>query len=240
MKDLLKVGSTNATTMTSLEIAELTGKQHKHVMRDISNMLDELDESNFGLISYFDKLNREQQCYELNEELSLTLVSGYNLAMRRVIIRRWKELESNVPALPQTFGEALMLAAKLETEKEELKVIAVEAIRTKSEIGDKRQATAMATASTAVRRLKKSSAKVVELERELGLSKEYCSVKRMNIIYGVEFDWRVVRKSSRLLNLPTIEVPDSQFNTVKGWHSDAWLDAYGVNVDGDIPSELVA
>ena len=40
-------------TMTSLEIAEVTGKQHAHIMRDIRKLLEQgVSESNFGLTSY--------------------------------------------------------------------------------------------------------------------------------------------------------------------------------------------
>ena len=40
-------------TMTSLEIAEVTGKEHKHVMRDIRVLLMQgVSGSNFGLSSY--------------------------------------------------------------------------------------------------------------------------------------------------------------------------------------------
>ena len=86
-------------TMTSREIASLTGKEHKHVMRDIRVMVEALglDESNFGHI-YLDAYNRQQSEYALDEELSITLVSGYDVKMRLAIIRRWKELEGKAPA----------------------------------------------------------------------------------------------------------------------------------------------
>ena len=35
----------NIETMSSLEIAELTGKLHKHVLRDVRNMLKDLEDS---------------------------------------------------------------------------------------------------------------------------------------------------------------------------------------------------
>ena len=53
-------------TMTSREIAEITGKEHFHVMRDIRSMLLELqlDESNFGC-TYQDAAGRMQPCFNL-------------------------------------------------------------------------------------------------------------------------------------------------------------------------------
>src|SRR5471030_3534558 len=50
------------TTMTSIEIAELTGKEHGHVRRDITKMLDDLkkDPSIFGYI-YQDVYQRDRK-----------------------------------------------------------------------------------------------------------------------------------------------------------------------------------
>ena len=57
---LQNISSVNQTTMSSREIAELTGKQPKHVNRDILLMFKELDldRSSFGRI-YLDGLNRK-------------------------------------------------------------------------------------------------------------------------------------------------------------------------------------
>ncbi|WP_237154815.1 Rha family transcriptional regulator [Oryzibacter oryziterrae] len=52
--------------MSSLEIAELTGKLLGHVTRDIRTMLDEIGEDapKFGAI-YSDAYGREKSCYRL-------------------------------------------------------------------------------------------------------------------------------------------------------------------------------
>lgn len=85
--------------MSSREIAELTGKQHQHVRRDVERMLEELgeDPSKFGH-TYLDSLNRQQQEFRLNRELTDTLLTGYSAELRRRVIVRWRELEMRLPA----------------------------------------------------------------------------------------------------------------------------------------------
>ena len=89
-------GNDQPQTMSSREIAELTGKQHAHVMRDIRGMLVELhgeaDLSKFGSIEK-DTRNRDQPVYLLPKRESLILVSGYDVNMRAKIIDRWQMLE---------------------------------------------------------------------------------------------------------------------------------------------------
>ena len=83
-------------TMTSREIAELTGKRHADVMRDIRNMLGQLELQADGY---------EQNCadpqngqmypvFKLPKDLTLTLVAGYNVKLRKRIIDRWEALET--------------------------------------------------------------------------------------------------------------------------------------------------
>ena len=119
-------------TMTSLEIAEVTGKQHAHVMRDIRNLLGQgVDESNFGLMLRTTKLgngaSREDPYYSLTKKGCLILASGYDALLREKIINRWEELETKEAStikVPTTFAEALRLAAdqaeKIEAQQKQL------------------------------------------------------------------------------------------------------------------------
>ncbi|MGV3844093.1 Rha family transcriptional regulator [Citrobacter braakii] len=85
----------HAVTMSSREIAELTGKRHPDVKRDIEVMLDQLSEdvSNFARI-YFDTMNRQQTEYQLDRRHVECLLTGYNAVLRMKVIDRMHELES--------------------------------------------------------------------------------------------------------------------------------------------------
>lgn len=108
--------------MTSLEIAGLCEKRHDNVMSDIRNMLSLLNiQSPEFLGDYRDDRGRAYPCFHLPKDLCLTLVSGYNVILRKRIIDRWLELEQeSKPAIPRSFSEALRLAADLEEQKQRL------------------------------------------------------------------------------------------------------------------------
>ena len=106
-------------TMSTLEIAGLTGKEHAHVLRDTRNMLIELYEggvTNFG-DTYINQQNGQSYpIYQLPKREALILTSGYSIKQRAAIIDRWQELEDKekFPALP-SYPEALrQLASALE------------------------------------------------------------------------------------------------------------------------------
>ena len=102
MKNTLQVTENAVVSMTSLEIAELTGKEHKNVLADIRNMLEELQLSppEFSGV-YKDQQLIDRPCFKLPKRETLILVSGYSVEMRAKIIDRWQELENQVrfPAL---------------------------------------------------------------------------------------------------------------------------------------------
>ncbi|HNU27169.1 MAG TPA: Rha family transcriptional regulator [Planctomycetota bacterium] len=105
-------------TMDSREIAELTGKQHAHVCRDIEAQLGALG----GGVSRFGDTYRNPQngqtyrCYRLPYRETMILVSGYSVELRARVVDRWMELERGA-AVPKTFAEALRLAADLEEQR---------------------------------------------------------------------------------------------------------------------------
>ena len=89
--------SSNTSTMTSREIAELTGKRHADVLRDIDRTIESLNEDlrlGFKSSTYKDSTGKENRMYELDRDSSYCLVAGYDANARMRIIKRWQELEA--------------------------------------------------------------------------------------------------------------------------------------------------
>ena len=83
-------------TMTSLEIAELTGKQHKNVMQAIRNMepgWEKVAGLKFQLGSYKDLNGQLRPCYQLTKTECLYIATKFNDEARAKLVLRWEELE---------------------------------------------------------------------------------------------------------------------------------------------------
>ena len=99
-----------AQRMTSLEIAEVTGKQHKHLMRDIRNMeaaWEKVNGSKFGLVDYRDAKGELRPCYSLSKTECLYIATKFNDEARAKLVIRWEELEHNRIANPDTHGSRI-------------------------------------------------------------------------------------------------------------------------------------
>ncbi|MEN9531939.1 MAG: hypothetical protein RIQ83_1163 [Pseudomonadota bacterium] len=114
MNEMMVLGA--GPMMSSVEVAELTGKQHKHVLEDIRKMLVEIQSAEKPA-GYQDSMGRTQPCLMLDKDESLCLVAGYSAVLRMRIIRRWQELEAQQgPKVPRTYAEALLEAGRLAME----------------------------------------------------------------------------------------------------------------------------
>lgn len=162
--------ATPSTTMSSREIAELTGKQHAHVMRDIRAMMERLSADpkldwHCETRTYLDEQGKPREMYQMDKDTTLTLVSGYDAVLRFRIIKRWQELESQ--STPQTFAQALQLAAD--------QARLLEALQPKAEYCDRLLGThATIDLETAAKSLRTSRPKMVSFLKDRGVLTKNC------------------------------------------------------------------
>ena len=118
MTELIQIGKYQPLLMSSREVAELCGKRHDHVLRDIDNLnatYAEMGLPKIGESKYISELNgvEYRECL-LTHEQCIDLITGYRADVRIRINRRWLELEQAAqPKIPQTLPDALRLAADL-------------------------------------------------------------------------------------------------------------------------------
>lgn len=112
-----------AQTMSSVEIAELTGKRHDNVMRTALNLVKK------GIIGSpqieeTDSQNKKRMIYRLNKTESLNLVANLSPEFTARIIDRWQELESNAqpPSTlnPTNLSRLQLLEMAMQAEQERL------------------------------------------------------------------------------------------------------------------------
>lgn len=105
----------NVQTMSSREIATLCDKDIGHVHRDIRVILCQLkDDPDLHHLKESKDSRGYVQEYFLPKSLTMTVVMGYSIQLRKRVIDRWQELEAKVAnpfKVPSTLSEALRLAA---------------------------------------------------------------------------------------------------------------------------------
>ena len=115
--------------MTSLQIAEITGKPHNDVMKAIRKMepaWQKVQGGNFSLMQEEVETNngghKMRPYFSLNKEECLYIATKFNDEARAKLIKRWKELEEQhqKPSVPQNYLEALKSLVKAEEEKQQL------------------------------------------------------------------------------------------------------------------------
>ena len=95
MNELMNIESRN--TLTSLEVAQIVGKEHKNILADIRDEISKLGEERGRLIfqptTYIDNFNRSQPMFLLNYKGVLQLGARYNAETRFRLIEKIEQLQ---------------------------------------------------------------------------------------------------------------------------------------------------
>lgn len=97
LKEVGGANNSNSPKMSSREIAELAGKRHDNVMRDIRNMEPAWEKVNalrFELVEYTDSKGEKRPEYQLDKREVLYVATKWNDETRAKLILRWEELEN--------------------------------------------------------------------------------------------------------------------------------------------------
>ena len=213
--------------ITLKEITDILEIRHDKAMLKVEKLA--LSPS-FGAMSKIDIVYNEQgqtvPTYMLNKKQAIAVGAKLNNDLLMKVIDKVEELENEKRKnVPKNYIEALEALVLSEKEKVLLEEERNEAVETKAWIGQKREATAMNTASQAVKKANK-------LEKELDKSKEYCTIKRMSMLtHGQEYNWRILKSTCIELGIEPVDVFDVNYGTVKGYHKTVWEKAYSLNFE---------
>jgi len=226
MQNLIPTG--NTLTMSSREIAELVGSRHDSVKRTMDTLSDK------GLITITQSVEptigggKPATVYLVGKRDSYIVVAQLCPEFTARLVDRWQELEQahRAPALPSDYISAL--EHLLETKRSEQAAIAErdQAIATKALIGSKREATAMATASAAKR-------KVRALQDQLGVNQRHATVIAVERATGRSLarnTYVELRRWCKAHDQNPVEVVDARYGTVKAWPAGAWLAVHGIDL----------
>ena len=117
--------------MTSRELAELTNKEHKNVIRDIRVEKEKLEmegistELIFELSEYQDSTGRTLPMFLLSKDGVMMLAMKYDTITRYKITQKLNELENKIK-LPGTYKEALLALVAAEEIKEQQQLLITE------------------------------------------------------------------------------------------------------------------
>ena len=223
----MQLSIVSTQTMSSREIAQLIEKQHSHIKISAERLEEKGVIGTLSVREFIHNGNTYTE-YLLNKRDSLILVAQNCPQFTARIVDRWQELEAQQKpsfSLPNFMNPAE--AARAWALEFEAKLVAIEerdhAVKTKMQISDKKTATAMATASAAVRETNK-------LKEQLGFCSKQATVIAVEKATHQKFNWTKLKAWCKQNNNQPVSVPDARFGEAKAWPAGAWLDCYGIDL----------
>lgn len=199
------------------DVAEIL--EYQNGSRDINRHVDPEDRIKTMV---FDG-NQDKETILINESGLYSLILSSKMPKAKKF-KRWVTSEvlpeirktGSYTKAPKSFKEALYLAYKQQEKIEELE-------KTKAWIGNKREATAMNTAS-------QKSKEVKKLQVALDLEMSYATVKKVEKMTGRKYNWRNLKKYCQDAGLGWNKAFDSNYGSVNSYPIEAWKNVYGIEI----------
>lgn len=220
-------------TMTSKEMADLTEKRHDSVKRTIDTLAERGTIQLPQIVEVTNHLGQSVTEYRIGKRDSYVIVAQLSPEFTARLVDRWQELEGKqVQPVALTRMEILRIA--MESEEARIKAESERdyAIATKAQIGSKREATAMATASAAKR-------EVARLKDELGVNQRHATIVAVEKALDVKFDgqfWRNLKRWCDNHGITATKVTDPRWGEVRAWPAEAWKEVQGVDLASIFPA----
>ncbi|QHX03688.1 transcriptional regulator [Citrobacter freundii] len=216
------------TMMSHHELAKLTGKNPSHVVRDIEVMLEALNLHYPELDDYDSKeFSIKRRVYngrvvideiKLDHDLTMTLMTGYNIPLRHKVAKRWRQLESG-EMLPQKSASHLPEYRRARAIKMEVEAMSL-ALSFMPKLGDIAKQTAMARAV--------NDAAGIELLPLPKLEEHYHSASEVGEMLGVS-----AQKIGRVANANNLKSDEyGIFVMDKSAHSSKQVETFRYNTSG--------
>ena len=199
------------------DVAEIL--EYQNGSRDINRHVDPEDRIKTMV---FDG-NQDKETILINESGLYSLILSSKMPKAKKF-KRWVTSEvlpeirktGSYTRAPKSFKGALYLAYKQQEKIEELE-------KTKAWIGNKREATAMNTAS-------QKSKEVKKLQVALDLEMSYATVKKVEKMTGRKYNWRNLKKYCQDAGLGWNKAFDSNYGSVNSYPIEAWKNVYGIEL----------
>lgn len=231
MNQLVNLGNTMTTIALLSVVNQARTEAGEKAIRNadfLEKVADELDGEHYGKTVVQNLNNTETVVFELTIDQCALVGMRESKTVRRKVLAKLKELETPQPIALPSYAEALRgLADQIEATAR----VTLErdtAIATKALIGSKREATAMATASSAV---KKASHLANELGRGAHQATMIAVEKANGCAYGKQ-GFRPLKKWCKANDITAAKVPCPRYGEASAWPAAAWLDVYGVDLAG--------
>ena len=170
---------------------------------------------------------RKSPGYRFPKREACLMAMSYSFELQAKVFDRMTALEDKPALALPDFSNPAAAARAWADAIEATQALAIErdhAIETKAQIGNRREATAMATASTA----RKETAKLKYL---LGFSARHATILQVEDALKGDFNFLPLRNWCKAMEVTPETVPDKRYpKGVKAWPAGAWAAVYGIDL----------